>query len=732
MNRGFALYWFHMLMAVLLLGVVSAPTELLAQTGSLRGRVVHSGTNAPLASVQVAVSGTGIALATNAAGLFVVPQLSVGEHVVEFHSIGYHSKTVSVRVTAGETTTLEVALDPEHIALSEIVVTGTGVPTQRRRLGQTINTISSDELAMVPVTDVGSTLQGRLPGAFGFAGAETGQGSMLTLRGAVSLSQSNEPLIYVDGVRIDNARDRVGMIVASPLNDINPADIDRIEVIKGAAAATLYGTEASAGVIQIFTKRGVSGDPTFTFQTDHHVFAIDRNRIPTNYGFDSSSGQLMTNRPADDFLRTGRSQNYSLSVRGGGETAQYAGSLRYMDEAGITPQNEHDNISLRTNLDLQPSEKLRGGLSMSWTRSTVTSSMPTWGIFAEFLLANPVNADEIRPYGEQDNTIRGVLADENVRRANNMVISGNLQYQWTDDIRSSFTVGYNSLGAKHERFRPEGSGIGVRGLRSIRHSDSYTVTVDANTSWDQTIGSRVSSSLVVGGQSFWEGRSSMGATVQDFPSPTLRTLSAGTTPSSPSEGFSEVINAGVFVQEQIGLDDRMFLTVGVRADGNSAFGSDFGMETYPKVGFSWVVSDHDFWTVEAIPAVRLRAAIGSSGLQPGAFDAQRIWSPGTSAGNNAVVLPSNLGNPDLKPERSTEREVGLEVSLFAGRLNVDALYFNQSTTDALVSLNPSPSLGFLGSQLYNVGKLSSSGTETSVVVQAMRRSGFNPDPARWL
>lgn len=699
--------------------------ELHGQSATLQGRVTHSATGEPIRGVEVVVRGTNLTTVTSAGGQFMFPQVPIGEHTIEFHSIGYEVQIVQVTITAGSPTTVNVTLEPELISLGEIVVTGTGMPTERRRLGQTINTVSAEDLATAPIMTAADALQGRMPGVVGFSGAETGQGSLLTLRGAVSLTQSNEPLIYVDGVRVDNTRDRVGMIAASPLNDINPMDIDRIEVIKGAAAATLYGTEASAGVIQIFTKRGTTGEPSFTFQIDQHVFALDKNRVPRNYGLDTNTGALLTNRPSDDFLRTGRHQNYALSFRGGTEAARYAGSLRYMDEVGITPQNDHGNIALRTNLDLHHSTKLSSSLGVSWTRSTVTSSMPTWGIFAEFLLANPVHADDIRPYGEQDNTIQGVLDDENTRLANNLVLSGNVSYQWSDDVRSTVTLGFNSNSVKHERFRPEGSGVNVRGLRSVRYGESNTISLDANTSWEHRLGERWASTLVFGGQSFWETRSSAGASVQDFPSPTLRTLTAGTTPSSPSESYTEVINAGVFIQEQIGLDDRMFLTLGLRADGNSAFGKNFGMETYPKIGFSWVVSDHDFWTFDAIPTLRVRSAIGSSGQQPGVFDAQRIWSPGTSAGNNAVVIPSNLGNPDLRPERSTERELGIEATMLDGRIGVDFVIYDHKTTDALLRLNPAPSLGFLGSQLHNVGQLSSRGTEMAVHLMAIRRPNFN-------
>lgn len=709
---------------ILVVAVLFTPAGLVAQTGEIRGVVTASGTLEPVGSADVVVVGTTLATFTDRQGRFAMSRVPAGSQQVEVRSVGYRTGTREVNVIASEVAEVQIELEASAVSLDEIVVTGVGAPTERRRLGQTISTVNAEQLASAPVATVADALQGRVAGVSGFGGGETGQGSMLVLRGAASLTQGTEPLIYVDGVRMDNRSDRTGMIVTDPLNDINPQDIERIEVLKGAAAATLFGTEASNGVIQIFTKRGAGGPPVYSLQAEYHAFSIDENRLPTNYGFDSSTGQLLSNRPGDDFLETGQHQNYNLSVRGGSETARYSVSGRFMTEDGFIPKNTTDNVSLRTNLDFQQSDRLSTGLAMSWTRSTLTAPQPTWGIFAEFLLANPANASESRPYGEQDFTVRGVLADENERISSNLALSGTIDFQWASGLQSKLTAGYNTVDEREERFRPEGSGLDARGLRSVDNSHAYTISVDASTSWEQAFGERLTSTLVIGGQSFWEGIESSGAEVQDFPSPTLRTLSAGTTPASPSETYSEVINAGLFAQEQIGLDNRLFLTLGLRVDGNSAFGDDFGFETYPKAGLSWTVSDHDFWNIDPIETFRLRAAFGTAGLQPGAFDAERIWDAETAADNNGIVLPNNLGNPELKPERSTEREIGFEAGLLGDRVGVDFVYYNQTTTDLLLDLTPAPSLGFLEPQLFNVGELASQGIEVALNVAAIQRPGF--------
>ena len=253
-----------------------------------------------------------------------------------------------------------------------------------------------------------------------------------------------------------------------------------------------------------------------------------------------------------------------------------------------------------------------------------------------------------------------------------------------------------------------------------------TSTLDFNTYWEAPITDRLMANVNVGGQSFREEVTVNQARVRDFASPTLKTLSGGASYSSISEDFSEVINAGLYLQGQLGLDDRLFVTGGVRFDGNSAFGSDFNLVAYPKVGLSWVVSEYDFWNIGWMNELRLRGALGTSGLQPGAFDSQRTWEPNSNV-LGGYLTPENLGNPDLKPEKSTEIELALEAGMFDGRFAMDLVYFNQTTTDALLPIRPSPGTGFTRTQLQNLGELKSWGIELSTQTRLVERRNFSID-----
>ena len=720
----------HGIWAILLalLAVGSGAVPAVAQQGSVAGRVTDANTLRPLNAVQVYLPGQEVGALTNPNGTFRIEGVRAGQVTVEAQLIGFATVSETVAVVAGQVTTIDFQLHSRAINLDEMVVTGVGAPTQRRRLGPTVASISSASLNEAPIASVTDALVGRVPGLAGTAFGESGAAAKLLLRGTASLSQRNEPLIYVDGIRMDNRREEVAGLAWDRLGDINPADIDRIEIIKGAAAATLLGTEASSGVIQIFTKRGVAQAPVYTFQIDQQAIHLRSSRWPNNAGFDARPGQLLQAKPADVFTKVGLHQNYAMSVRGGSRGAQFYASARLLDEQNAMPNSSISTASARSAFDFTHSERLRSKVDLSVARSNLEASWPDWSSIASaFLLANPVNATEKEPHGEGGVSISDQLKDRDNATSTNISASAQLAYDIRDNVLATFKVGRNEVTRKRVRFAAEGEVAGRPGVRQIWNTTSKATTIDLNLTWDQAVSPRLKSSFTVGGQSFFSGTSSEFTGVQDFASPTLRTMRGGSSISGVDEFWEEVINAGVFMQEQVGLDERLFLTGGVRVDGNSAFGQDFGLSTYPKVGLSWVVSDYDFWNVPSVTSLRLRGAIGTSGLQPGAFDAQRMWQPGVFAGGLPMVTPSNLGNPDLRPERSTEREFGIEAELFHGRVGVDFVYFDQKTTDALLPRSPAPSTGFVSPQLDNIGQMSSRGIELLTDFKLVERQNLDWD-----
>lgn len=723
----------------IMLGTVLAvsPIGAVAQTGSITGMVRDSETLRPIRAAQVALPALERGTVTGTNGRYLIVGVPVGTHDIEVQVVGHRTLRQQATVTADATTTLDFDLATRAISLDAVVVTGVGVVEQRRRLGTSVGVLGGEEISEAPIQSLTEGLTGRVAGILPSPRGESGSMTPIRLRGQTSLTQRNDPLVYIDGVRVDTkqgvtgftARPRLPGVATSRMDDINPNDIERIEVIKGAAAATLFGTEASSGVIQIFTKRGREGAPQISLSIDQEASRIPTSRFPPNQAFDRANNRLVTNNPIEALTRTGWRQNYHLAVSGGTPTIQYYAAGRLLDDKGAVGATGVENKSLRTSLDINLlDDKLRTALGLNVLRNVTFSPGGTFGYTGVHQLANPLAADSIRPYGEAFMSVEGGAADLHIERADVTTLDANVTYQWRPNLTTRATVGYNQIQQLNTSMVEPGAGkiVLLTGRRQWLSSNRSSTTVDLNTSWRGEFSDQLAATFWVGGQAFFEQEEAVATAVQDFPAPGLRTLSAGSSITRLDEFFEEVVNAGLFGQVQLDYRDRLFLTGGVRADGNSAFGEDFGMQAYPKVGLSYVVSEAGFWPGGGIgfDDVRLRAAFGTSGLQPGAFDAVRTFQPRTRLDNQAIVWAGNVGNPNLKPERSTEWEVGADMGLFDERVGVELTYFWQKTDDAIIPRPLAPSEGFLAPQLVNLGEMKSNGLEALVNWDAIRKPNF--------
>ena len=754
------------LMTTALLAVAFAAGPLSAQEGTVVGQVTEAGTLRPLESAQVSITGENLGGLTNAAGRFVLVGVPVGTHEIEVRFVGYATQTSQVTVTAGETAVVEVSMQSQAISLDELIVTGTGVVTERRRLGQTVETLSGDMIAAAPVSSITEALSGRVNGMLPSIATGVGTSPMIILRGVASLSQRNAPLIYIDGVRVDNTFSKVGsQRQGSSIDRLNPYDIERIEIIKGAAAATLYGTEASSGVIQIITKRGVSGAPQWTVGVGMEGTKIPQGRVKDSWGYDFATSSLIDGgKPALDYIGGwGSAQDYSASVRGGTQNVQYFASGRIRDEVGNMGRAYRDyqgvlDANLRTGLNFQATDRLEFRVDLNTVRSDQRAPSDNglrWGsgYLWGFWLATPRNPSPDFPYGGRYSVnayeiawppphgYSGFLADADHRLPlnseiitssearqdeNRLTLSGAITYDWGSGVRSELILGRDRVADEYIEQLSKGLNISVpEGSRTVKTAERKQTTVDFKTSWQYEVNPDVTSTLVVGGQSFWEEEwiRSFGAT--DFPLNQLSTLPAGSLVRSPDESFREVINAGVYVQEEVGLFDKLYLNAGIRVDGNSAFGENFDFQVYPKGGASWVVSDHDFWDFGTFDQFRLRGALGAAGQQPGAFDATQTWVPGVGVDNLSVLSPGNPGNPDLKPERTLEWEIGADMGFAGGRVGLDLVYYNSKTTDALLPVPSAASLGFSQPSVQNIGEIANQGIEASLNVAWLRRPNLS-------
>ena len=736
------------------LGVASAaslPRSVRAQAaGTVHAKVVDAGTQAPLSDVQLLVVGTQLGGMTNAAGELTIGGVPAGAYTVRAQLIGFKPSEQPVTVTADNTTQVEIQLQRVAIELDAIVVTGTAGATQRRAVGNSVGSISAaDVQAIAPAPQTANLIAGRSAGVVVIPGTGmVGSGPRIRIRGASSFSLSDQPLLYIDGVRVDNdvstgpsAQGTSGVI--SRLNDLNPEEIESIEVIKGPAAATLYGTEAANGVIQVITKKG---RPNST-QVDVSVLGganwlmSPEHVIPISYARDAD-GQLVTFDPVASeeahgtpLFQTGKSQRYDISVRGGTNTTRYFVSAGYDGQTGVEPNNKAEKINTRLNLGIYPSDRFNANLSIGYIQGT--TNVPFEGSSGRGLITNAVFAN---PLGK-DTPRRGFLqappeilhspaftSRQGIRRITQSLQLNNELTSW---FAQRLTVGMDLASERNEGITRRDasladffSGTTALGSKSATQNNILYTSVDYGATAKAALPKELSSATSVGAQYYRRHDEVLGATGREFPASGLESISA-TAITTGTDDFQENTTVGVYVQEQVGWRDQAFLTGAIRVDNNSAFGDNFDFVVYPKLSGTWVVSEAPFWKWEWVNTFRLRAAYGESGQQPRAFAALRTYAPVTGGDGGSAVTAQFVGNPDLAPERSGELETGFDAGLFGERLGIEFTYYRRKTHDAILERATAPSLGFPGFQFVNAGAIQTVGAEVKLDIAALKSSSLD-------
>jgi TonB-dependent starch-binding outer membrane protein SusC len=746
------------LLAVHWLGASLAPTPTLAQEpGRVTGVVRAAETQRPLSGVQVFLQGTRIGALTNAEGRYLILGVPVGTHEVRVVMIGYSPASQSVVVGADQTVTVDFSIGETAVPLEGIVVTGTAAEVRAREVGNALDAVTSRDLQNIPVTNPENILAGRIPGLTVLQGnGQPGAGTTVRIRAQTTASSTTDPLIYVDGVRIyhETVRSTGGARVGiSPLQDIAAEDIERIEVIKGASAATLYGTEAAGGVIQIFTKRGVAGTPIWNAEVTQGF----NNQPPINIGEDpwelytKCSGEMygigVTRTTYGDSIRwvdptcpesgrwfkNGPVQRYSLSVRGGAGDVAYFVSANYSNEDGTVPTQNARLGGVRANLDFSPTDNLRIQFNNNYAARDL--SFVEDGNSLRGVLLNIGRGYNTNYKGGRGDDCAGVPGDiicatneyiwldaHNTTRTNRYTTGLTLEHDGGPSLKNRLTVGWDYDHIENKRHQEWGAILTPLGNYANDITSHTKLSIDYAGSWLTSINADLRSTFSWGGQIFRDNHRRTSQSTSDFAGPGEPTLSSGSIWGTPGDNPFAQTNAGVFLQELLGYKDLLFLTLGLRVDGNSAFGDDFGLQQYPKASLAYVISDHAFWPRNWFETLKLRGAFGYSGKAPGAFDKLRTWSPISDDGEPGFS-PNDVGNADLGPERTRELEVGFDASVFGGTFGLEATYYNARTTDALIGVRLPPSMGFLSSRTDNVGELMAEGVEFQVT-GALYRSEF--------
>ncbi|MGH7576672.1 MAG: SusC/RagA family TonB-linked outer membrane protein [Longimicrobiales bacterium] len=730
------------LFACAVLATVLAP-QLAAQqpTGSVSGRVVAAGTLRPLGDVQVSVVGTGRGATTNADGRFIIPDVPAGDRTLRVESIGFGTAEQPVTVSTGETAEVEVELSEQVIALDEVIVTGTAGGQQRRAIGNAVTQVRAAEAVETSlIPSVQGLLNGRASNVVVMPGTGMiGTGAKIRIRGASSLSLSNDPLIYVDGVRVDNAQatgptvQAFGSSVISRWNDFNPDDIESIEVIKGPAAATLYGTEAAKGVVHIITKKGNIGTPTFSFTMRQGAswFQDAEDRMYVNYWRNPSTGDveslnLVQAEAANgvDLFKTGRLQNYSLNVSGGAETVRYYIGGSFDRETGIEPTNRMRRVSGTANISIAPHPKVDIEARMGYVGGRTYLSCEagcggvTWGSYYSTPAHLNENLDDDDPprRGYRSQTREVYYESTDFQDLGRFTGSLQLNYRPVPWFTNRLVVGTDEVHEDNQSFTERSPIVqvfspGQVGGKNVSRRDVSYNTIDYSGTLDYALTSDFEAQTSFGSQLYRTFTKFTSAEGDDFVVPGLTAINGTTINRFGSETYVEDATVGVYLQQQVSWLGRRYLTAAVRADDNSAFGESFDLVYYPKVHATWVLSEEPFFNVGPISTLRLRAAYGQSGNQPTAFAALRTYSAVSGPGGVSTVTPNSPGNADLGPERSTEYELGFDAGLFDERLGVEFTAYRGNVRDMILAIDPAPSQGFAGEQFTNLGRFDKWGYE---------------------
>jgi TonB-dependent SusC/RagA subfamily outer membrane receptor len=695
-------------------------------TGSVTGLVTSSVGGRPLSGVQISIPGSGLGTITGNNGRYLIPNAPAGELTMRADIIGFGPEEVLVTVTVGQGVAADFVLTERAISLDEIVVTGSGVETARRKLGNSISTVNAaDIVAKAPITSVDQLIQGRSAGVtMNLASGTVGLGGMIRIRGMTSVSLSGDPVVYIDGIRVDASHDQSGVwfggMDVSRLQDISTSEIERIEIVKGAAAATLYGSQGANGVIQIFTKRGRSGAPQWNFEVEQGFERTPTDTFPgrMNHLFQGPDG--FQARDPTELVENGYHHRYSGSVSGGAESVRYfvSGSYKGQEASLKGDANYSKVITGRLNLTtvLSPTVTVTATSSIVHNRLRVPDdNNALHGLYSQFASGLPYTASAERPYGERFGSVAANSTLENFQRVLRTTSGFEVTHRPTDNFSHTFRSGVDWYADEFTKFFPfayEGSGNKLGNKRN--HTRSFRdVTTEYRANLSNAFGESITSDFTAGVQGNFENTVRVDARGQNFPAPGVKSVDA-TAITRGSERRIEEINAGVFIQETLGLWDKIFLTGGMRLDGNSAFGNEFNTQLYPKASVAYNISQEGFWPTGIVPTLKLRVAYGESGLAPAQFAADRTWSPISAQGGQPAVTPGNIGNPELGPERSQEIEVGMDAGLLDDRIGLEFTAYFQKTRDALLFKPYPSSQGFTADQLTNIGQIENRGIEIGV------------------
>jgi TonB-linked SusC/RagA family outer membrane protein len=735
-----------------LLFVALGVTSAFAQDRTVSGRVTDGVDGLP--GVNVILKGTSRGVTSDIDGNYRIAVPGDGGILV-FSYIGMLTQEAEI----GARSVIDVEMSADAKQLTEVVVVGYGTQLKQDLTGN-IASVSSEDIQNIPVNSFESAIQGKTSGVFiEKSSGKLGEGIKMRVRGTSSISGNNQPLYVIDGIPITTEDQSINNNQpTNPLADINFNDIESIEVLKDAYASSIYGSRASNGVVLITTKRGKTGKPqiNISYQVGtsqparlrEWMNADEYREIYTEatlryLGVDPVTATAEDVTDAQEFLEAvlvegfasdmetdtdWQSEAFSddagfsqldVNMSGGNDATQYYAGISYNDQRGILIDNNFTRASARLNLDQKVTDKLKLGMGLNVVRSELDrvsndnafatplqliALAPTQPAYLDDGTANP-STIYYNGLTERDNSTNTTTV---FRTLGNI----NASYQIVDGLTARVEYGLDILDQQEDiykgRITQDGSPGGQVDSRAVRVIN-YTTT--GTMDYSKTFSERHSVNLIVGSSYQESNDNSLSIQATGFPTDDLNTVASAAEniyQFSSADGFSFLSYFGRFNYK---LNNRYLIGFSGRMDGSSKFGENNRYGFFPAASAGWIVSEESFLAGNSLLSfLKLRASYGLTGNAPSANRAHLGTYAGAPYTTTSGLRPWALANPDLRWEKTTQLNIGVDLGFFDDRITLEGDYYIKNTTDLLLS-RPIPAISGYNSIFENVGELNNKGFE---------------------
>jgi len=751
---------------------MTMPFVLLAQS-VVKGTIEDASYGGPVAGANVIIKGTTVGAISDFDGNYEITVDSFPATLI-FSSLGYGTKEVQV-TSAG---TINVSLAEAATGLDEIVVSGLATSIKRTNLANAVATVSATELAgTTPPKTLDGALAGKFTGAIVSANSGApGGGMSIKFRGVTSINGNSQPLYIIDGVYLDNSSISSGGLNAvsqasgggnassqdnatNRIADINPDDIQTIEILKGASAAAIYGSRGAAGVVIITTKKGKSGKTKVNFSQGfgfNEAIRLQGQRDWTAALAESQYGEgaLYTAAEAAGTLRDyekeifgekGLISNTSISASGGSDKTTFFTGFSRNDEDGIVKNTGYKKSSFRLNVDHRFTENVKLALNTNYITSNADRGFfnndntgTTLGVALtatrpwDFLLP-----DENGNYPDHPNNSSNPLQTrdlmKNNERVNRFIVGGSLDINVYRNENSSlklvskagidtYTLAATVIFPKELQFQRPDQG-GLNGVSAV----STTTNKNANYSTFLVHDWNLENDLSFNTQ--------LGATNEQFSRNTVRVVATDLIASETNvdQGANQTVTQdrleqedfGFFVQESINYQDKLIGTIGLRGDKSTNNGDVNKLFYYPKASLAVNLNNFDFWNEDSfLSRLKLRAAYGEAGTFAVFGSLYTIYASTLIDSNVGIAVPLTRGNPNILPERQKELELGFDLGLIENRLSLEFTMYKKNVDDLLLLANTQPSSGF-STKWENAGELENKGVEIALNASIVQNDDFD-------